>query len=314
MDLLLVLGLAVMCGLVILFFFLGVGRVITKRDQNEQFHSMIDSLSKSEIDLERNDAGLPDPKTWSGYWYNLAQGAGSKFDNPSTPGIMAMGLSLLGFGIGFLVWPRDILGGIIGIFVALFFIRVFYKHKSKARLALIDRQLPQLLSGIRANLQANLTPQQAIINQAKEIPFPLGAELKTLTEEMAVGITLDTALRNFGQRIPSREIQFLVSAIRIAIQSGADLDPLIATIQRIVVQRTRIANHLRSAVAKAQPAMWVTGIMIPAGYLFSYTSDPKNQAFWLSFPLGLICTIIIAMAYALGLFLAKKQIDRVRNA
>lgn len=314
MEILLVLALALMCGLVVLFFFLGVGRIVTKRDRSEQFHSLIDSLTQSEVELERQDANLPDPKTWSGYWYGLVLKTGAKPDNANTPGIMVMGIALFAFVFGFIVWPGDILGGLAFAIGSIFIVRAFYVTKVKARLILMDKQLPNLLSGIRANLQANLTPQQAIVNQAKEVPAPLGSELKILVEEMSVGINLDTALRNFGQRIPSREIAFLVSAFRIAIKSGADLDPLIETIQRIVIQRNRITNALASAVAKVQPAIWVTGVMIPAAMIWSFYSSPTNQDFWTGIPFGPIALLIVGFLYGLGLFIAKKQVDRVRNA
>jgi len=314
MNSLLVAALSVACGLVVLFFFLGVARVTSGRNKTEQFHNIIDSITRSEIELERSDANLPNVKTWSGYWYDLATRAGTKSDNPGTPGLFAIGLALVAFGVGFFVWPRDISGGIIFMPVVLFFLRTYFKAKIRARLVLMEKQLPNLLSGIRASLKANLTPQQAIINQAKEIPYPLGDELKQMTEEMAVGITLDNALQNFSNRIPSREIQFLASSIRIAIASGADLDPLVETIQRIIVQRTRIANHLTAAVAKVQPAIWVTGIMIPGAFAYSFYSSDTNRSFWLSVPLGLIAVLVIAACYGLGLFIAKKQVDRVKKA
>jgi Flp pilus assembly protein TadB len=314
MNTLLVFGLAVACGLVVLFFFFGVARIASRRDENKQLIEIINGINTTEVGLQRSDAGLPDPKTWSGYWYDLANRSGTKFDNPSTPGIMAMGLPLFAFGVGFFVYPGDLFGGAIGAFLALFLMQTIFKGKIRGRLILMEKQLPNLLSGIRANLKAQLTPQQAIINQSKEIGYPLGEELKTMTNEMALGITLDQALQNFSHRIPSRDIQFLASSIRIAIASGADLDPLVETIQRIIVQRTRIANHLVAAVAKVQPAIWVTGVMIPAGFAYSFYSDEKNRDFWLSAPTGLIAMLIVGFAYALGLFIAKKQVDKVKKA
>jgi tight adherence protein B len=178
----------------------------------------------------------------------------------------------------------------------------------------MDKQLPQLLSGLRANLQANLTPQQAFINQAKDFPAPLGDELRLMVDEMSLGVTLDQALQNFSSRVSSKEIKFLVSSTRIAISSGADLDPQLAIIQRIVVERTQVANLLAAAVAKAQPSIWVTGIMIPAGVLFSFYSSEENRAFWLSFPAGLIALAFVGAAYAIGLFIARKQVDGIKKA
>jgi Flp pilus assembly protein TadB len=314
MEQLLIVALALVVGLIVLFFFLGIGRVVSSRDKNETAYKLIEALSDSEIGLERKESGLPDLKTWTGYWHNLALKSGTPLTNNATPGKFALGILLAGAGFGTLVWPQDIFGGIIIAGAGLVFARLYFTSKIKARQILMDKQLPNLLSGIRANLQANLTSQQAIVNQAREIPAPLGDELKILVEEMEVGVTLDKALENFGLRVPSREVQFLVSAFRIAIQSGSDLDPLVATIQEIVVQRNRIANALASAVAKVQPALWVTGIMIPGAFIWSFYSSPENRAFWFSFPFGLIAFIVVAIMYVAGLFIAHKQIEKVKKA
>lgn len=311
---LLVIAVAVTIGLVVFFLIIGVSKITDTRKSEEQFHNLISTLNQSELELERVDANLPNPKTWSGYWADMALKSGMKLKSQATPGLFVLGTMVFLAVAGIFVWPGGPLGGIIGAFVGIFAIHTWFRTKIRARLILMDKQLPNLLSGIRANLKAQLTPQQAIVNQAKEVPAPLGEELKVLVEEMEVGVTLDNALRNFAQRVPSREIQFLVAAFRIAIKSGTNLDPLIAIIQNIVVQRNRIANALAAAVAQAQPAIWVTGIMIPAAMIWSFYSSPENQAFWTSFPFGVITLGIVAGFYALGLFLVRKQIEKVKKA
>lgn len=314
MNFLLIFTLAIMVGLVVLFFMLGLGKVLSKKDESENFHNLISALNESEIALDRQDANLPNRKTWTGYWADLAIKAGSKPNNMSTPGLMVVGVAFFAFLAGWFVWPRDVIGGLAFAAVAIFIIRTFYQTKIRARLTLMNKQLPNLLSGIRANLAANLTPQQAIVNQAKELSAPLGDEVRVLVEEMQIGVTLDSALRNLGQRVPSREIQFLVSAFRIAIKSGADLDPLVKTIQDIVVQRQRISNALATAVAKVQPSIWVAGLMIPLAFAWSFYSSPENQSFWVSFPMGIIILGICAVFYAVGLIIARKLVDRIRKA
>lgn len=311
---LLVAATAITVGLVVFFLIIGVSKITDTRKSEEQFHNLISTLNQSELELERVDANLPDKKTWTGYWADLAIKSGMKLKSQSTPSLFVLGTAIFLAAAGWFVWPGGPLGGLIGAFVGLFSIHTWFKTKIRARLILMDKQLPGLLSGIRANLKAQLTPQQAIVNQAKEVPAPLGEELKVLVGEMEVGVTLDNALRNFAQRVPSREIQFLVAAFRIAIKSGTNLDPLIAIIQNIVVQRNRIANALAAAVAQAQPAIWVTGVMIPAALIWSFYSSPENMAFWTSFPMGIICLGIVAAFYALGMFLVRKQIEKVKKA
>jgi Flp pilus assembly protein TadB len=300
--------------LAILFFFYGLNRINgSKTRQNEQMEQMIQAITSSEIEIEREASGLLDKKTWSGYWYTLALAAGYRNENKQNPGLFAIGLPFVSFFVGYLVWPRDLLGGLIFAAASLVIARIVLRTLASRRIAAMDKQLPSLLSGLRANLQANLTAQQAILSQADELKAPLGDELKALREELSVNIPLDAALNNLAVRVPSREIKFLVACIRIAIASGTELDSLIETIQKIVVQRARIADHLASAVAQVQPSIVVSAIAIPAAMLFSYYSNPENQAFWSS-ATGLIGLVVIVGLYAAGLFIAKKQVDRVKNA
>lgn len=313
-NLLLIIALAVSCGLVVMFFVLGIARVMARKNRQEELYHFIDSITQSEIALERVDAGVPNPNTWEGYWYKLSVGAGTNFDSKSTPGILALGIAFILFGAGFFIWPGDLLGGLILAPVGVFFLRAFFNNRRNARLKRMDKQLPNLLSGLRANLQANITPQQAFINQSKEFPAPLGDELRIMVDEMSLGLTLDQSLQNLANRVASKEIKFLVASSRIAIASGADLDPQIKTIQDIVVERTEVSNMLSTAVAKVSPTIWVTATMIPLGLLYSFYSSDTNREFWVSFPIGIICLGIIAVAYAAGLFIANKQVESVKKA
>lgn len=304
---------ATVLGLAIMFAMFGFGRTATRTQKDEQFSDMVASITRSEIEIEREDSNIPSPTTWSGYWYALAAAAGYRPESTSTPGFLAIGVPVALFGVGFLVWPGDVIGGIAFAVISLILLRLFFRMGANRRIAKMDKQLPNLLSGMRANLAGTATAQQAILSQVDEIPAPLGDELKILKEEVAVNVPLDKALSNLALRVPSREVKFLVASMRIAIESGSDLDPLLETIQEIVVQRTRIANQLATAVAQVQPAIGVTGVMIPAALIFSFYSDEKNQAFWLTLN-GAIAAIIVGFLYAAGLFIAKKQVDRVKNS
>lgn len=307
-------GLALSAGLVVMFSIFGIMRVFDRSSNDKDFEDMIASITESELALDRADANLPDEKTWSGYWYSLSQQAGTKFESPATPGILAMGAPLVLAMVGFFVWPGDIFGAFGGAAIALISIRAWFLTKARTRLLLMERQLPNFLAGLRSSLTAGRTEQQSLISQAKELPAPLGTELKKVVDELNVGITLDNALQNFATRVPSREIRFLVSSIRIALATGAELRSLVETIEQITVSRQRLANRLGTAIASVQPTLWVVGLIVPGALAFSFYQSDTNREFWLSFPMGIIILTVVAFLYAAGMFITKKLIDRVRNA
>lgn len=274
---------------------------------------LINSIVVEEIEDARVTANLPKAKSWSAYWYNLGAAAGIEQTSPNKMGTIAMSVGLGIWFLGSFGYPRDILMGTLLAAGAVFSLRLALRRMADKRLSTIDKQLPALLSGMRANLSANMTPRQAILSQVGEIPAPLGKELEALKSDLDLGIELDPALRNMSQRVPSRELSFLVSSMRIAIDQGANLDDLLKTLQGILTQRASIRDKLATAVAQAQPAIYVTAAAIPAGLIFSYMSDTQNRAFWVSFP-GLIALAGITACYVAALVVASKQIQKVKDA
>lgn len=221
-------------------------------------------------------------------------------------------VALVAFGVGFLVWPGDPVAGLAFALLSLVAIRMYYIFEANRRTKTLEKQLPLLISGMRANLQANATAQAAIVAVAEEIPSPLGDELRILRNDIELNVKLEEALGRLSERVPSREIKFLISAIEIAVKSGTDLDPQLVIIQDVVDKRTRIRQRLASALAEVQPALLVSGIMIPAALVFNFYSDPANKAFWFSFN-GLIALGIVGFLYAIGLFISKKLVEGVEK-
>lgn len=153
---------AILAASIVLFLGLGFARLGGKTRADEDYEKLISELTKSEVETESKKDGLPDPKSWTGFWYKYAVLAGWQPASIGTPSRAALGIVLFAFLIGWFVWPQDILAGIgfsIGGLVAF---RIFLNSKASARRKLMEHQLPNLINGMRANLQANLTPHQPV--------------------------------------------------------------------------------------------------------------------------------------------------------
>lgn len=310
MDLLIILA-ALMGGIVILFLFLGAGKISFQKEKKEE--DVFEQMFRSEIEIDDNENVMPSAKTWAGYWLRLAIDSGQIVKNYSIPGYTAMMLAGIGGFIGFFAWPRNIIGGVALLVGALFIYRAVLQYRANVRIKKLEAQLPTLLAGMRANLQANMTPEKALLAMSDDIEGPLGEELQIFRNELTVNIPLDTALYNMAQRVPSSEIKFLIASVRLAVSSGIDLDPQIEIIQKIVIQRTRIKGHLSVAIAQVQPATIASAVLIPAGLLYSMSSSEDNSAFWSS-PIGIVAFAVISVLYIAGLFITRAQINKVKAA
>lgn len=304
---------AICVALVGIFISLGVARKLKKTPDQEKFEAHIAQINESELENQEIKEETLDPKTWSGYWLKLYLNTGRT--TPAElqgPGRFVIIVAIVAFGIGFLVWPRDIGAGAAFGIGSIVLIRIILNAEVKKRIRTLEKQLPLLLSSMQANLQANATPQSAILASVDEVPSPLRDELLTLKNEIGLNIPLGEALKNLSERVPSREMQFLIASMEIAIESGSNLAPQLEGIQEIITSRTKIRQKLESAIAEVQPALLVSAVTIPASFVFSFYSSPENREFWLSF-YGLIGMGVVAFLYAVGLFMSKKLVDGVEN-
>lgn len=291
-----------------IFLTLGVARRLRRPTDEEAFQDRLAELNRSELDEgeDKEETG------WFHYWNGLYNRTGRIPNDPQSAGRGVLILIVLAGLFGALVFPGGAIGLLTMPVAAAFAARFYFRFEANRRTKTLDRQLPLLLSSLRANLQASSTPQSALIAVADEMPAPLGDELKILKSELEVNVPLEEALRGLANRVDSREIKFLISSIETAVSSGEDLDPQLETIQKIVEQRTRIRNKLSSAVSEVTPALWVSGIIVPGGLLFSFYQSEANRAFWFSL-FGIIALLVIAALYCAGLFVSYKLVKGVEN-
>ncbi|MGV8909288.1 MAG: type II secretion system F family protein [Propionicimonas sp.] len=270
------------------------------------------NASEFELDTALNKSAKADKVTWSQYWFDLYSKAG-KVSAPATPGRGVFMLCLLMALVGWFVAPATWWGGIVLAPLGMFAARTGLRAEASKRVRTMEKQLPALLAGIRANLSSGATAQQAIIAVADDVPAPLGDELKALRRDIDVNISLEVALRDLAARVPSREMQFLVSSIEISVRVGADLDPQIQTIEGIVRQRYRVRGMIRSAVAQAKPTMLLAYTVVPGMLIYSF-GNPDNKKFWLDMNgVGPIVLGAVAALYVTCLVIVRTMVKGVEN-
>ena len=270
------------------------------------------NASEFELDTALNQTAKTDKVTWSQYWHNLATKAG-KVTGPATAGRGVILLTILLALVGFFVMPATWWGGILLAPAGPFLARTFLRAEASKRVRAMEKQLPALLAGIRANLSSGATAQQAIVSVADDVPSPLGDELKALRADIDVNVALEVALRDLANRVPSREMQFLVSSIEISVRMGADLSPQIQIIEGIVRQRYRVRGMIRTAVAQAKPTMLLAYTVVPGMLVYSF-SNAENKRFWLDLGgYGPIILGAIAFLYVACLVIVRMMVKGVEN-
>jgi tight adherence protein B len=173
-------------------------------------------------------------------------------------------------GAGSAVEGGGILGSIPGLLVgalAGFFAPILYvKRLQGRRLVKFDNQLADMLSLMVNGLRAGYSIMQAMEAVSRELPAPISDEFRRVVQEMQLGIPMDTSLQNLTRRIPSKDLDLVVTAINVQREVGGNLAEILETISHTIRERVRVKGEIRVLVSQVMMSGRVLAIM-PIGVI-----------------------------------------------
>ncbi len=162
--------------------------------------------------------------------------------------------------------PGIILGGIVGFFAPT----VYMKRQQGRRLVKFDNQLADMLSLMVNGLRAGYSTMQAMEAVSKELPSPISDEFRRVVQEMQLGIPMNTALENLTRRIPSKDLDLVVTAINVQREVGGNLAEILDTISHTIRERVRVKGEIRVLTSQVMMSGRVLAIMPVAVIILMY--------------------------------------------
>ena len=150
--------------------------------------------------------------------------------------------------MGFVLWyvgGKNIVVLLIGAAVGLYLPNLYVKSQQSKRLIKFDQQLPDMLNLMVNGLRAGYSNMQAMEAVSRELPPPISDEFRRVVQEMQLGVSLDTALDNLTRRIPSRDLELVVTATNVQREVGGNLAEILDTISHTIRERIRIKGEIR---------------------------------------------------------------------
>jgi len=121
--------------------------------------------------------------------------------------------------------------------------------KARTRIKAFDNQLPDLLITIAASLKAGHSFRHAIQAVVDEGAEPAAKEFRRVLTETRLGRTMDDALGEMSDRIGSKNLAFVLTAVTIQRQIGGSLAGLFDMVAETVRQRQQFARKIRGLTA-----------------------------------------------------------------
>ena len=153
---------------------------------------------------------------------------------------------------------------LIGAIAGFFAPRFYVKRQQAIRVRKFDDQLGDMLNLMTNGLRAGYSTMQAMEAVSRELPAPISDEFRRVVQEIQIGITMEKALENLLRRIPSEDLDFVVTAINVQREVGGNLSEILDTISFTIRERVRIKGEIRVMTANVRASGAILS-MIPLG-------------------------------------------------
>lgn len=159
---------------------------------------------------------------------------------------------------GYLIGSRSLLLGAAGAVLGLFLPGLYIRSQKNRRLIRFNDQLGDMLSLMVNGLRAGYSTLQAMESVGKEMPPPISEEFRRVVQEVTLGVSTERALDNLVRRIPSDDLDLVITAIKVQREVGGNLAEILDTISHTIRERVRIKGEIRVLTAQ----MRISGLFI----------------------------------------------------
>ena len=248
-------------GGILALLMLGIGVYVTVTSERslveERLGNYLDEPEPEALDLLEAEEGSTPLTDWinilverSSFGDRIAKQlamADLKFKPGEYVGFMIIASFLtafLGFNFGGVVMA--VAGAIGGLFIP----RIIVKRQQGLRLRKFSDQLPDMLNLVVNGIRAGFSTMQAMEAVSKEMPAPINVEFRRVVQEMQLGIPMENALENLLRRIPSDDLDLVVTAINVQREVGGNLAEILEIISHTIRERIRIKNEIKTLTAQ----------------------------------------------------------------
>jgi len=179
--------------------------------------------------------------------------------------------------------PLVALAGALVISTVPFF---YVRRLARQRVRQFEEQFPDCLEFLSRSMRAGHAFSAALEMVYREFSEPLAGEFRRIYEEQNFGQPLDLVLKKFGQRLPSMDVQFFVSAVLLQKRTGGNLAELLDKLAYIIRERFKLRARIRSISAQGLlSGRILTAIPAAVGGLM-FAVNPQYARFFFVDPVG----------------------------
>ncbi len=146
----------------------------------------------------------------------------------------------------------------IGVVAGFFLPRIYVGSRTTKRLKEFNDLLGDSLNLMVNSLRAGYSTMQALEVISNEMPAPISEEYGRVVLELQLGASFDTAMGNLLRRMPSPDLDLVITAMSVQREVGGNLAEVLDAISFTIRERVRIKGEIKILTAQGR----ATGLLI----------------------------------------------------
>ena len=159
-----------------------------------------------------------------------------------------------------------------------------------------------LSGGLRAGVGLSSAIQQLV---AEAMP-PISQEFTLLLREQRLGVTLEQSLSNLNRRVPTQTTTLVVSAMRIATETGGGLAETLERTSHTIRSRLQMEGKIGALTAQGKLQAWVVGLLPIVLMLVLNKMEPDAMSLLWHTRIGWGTLVVIGIFEVLGIYVIRK--------
>jgi tight adherence protein B len=308
--------LPLIAGVAVLLLFIGFSRTQAAGDElvGERLdrYGVREEVEETKPRKKRRSAmdGLEDAMVERGFAANLRTDLARADLKLRTSEFLVLNLAsvLVFFYVARWIFDSPLLGLVFGI-LGFFAPHIYVGIRQRRRLHQFNDQLCDTILLLANSLRSGFSIVQSMETVAQQLPNPIAAEFHRVTQEIALGLHYEQALNNMLRRVPSDDLDLMITAINIQGRIGGNLAEILDTIGHTIRERVRIQGEIRVLTAQQTISGYIlAGLPIVLGLLL-YLINKEYIGRMFAEPCGWLMVGTSLLMIAVGFVIIRRIIN-----
>ncbi|MEV6735848.1 type II secretion system F family protein [Streptomyces sp. NPDC051104] len=194
------------------------------------------------------------------------------------------------------------IAGLVGIWSAA----IFLNWQRQKRIEAFINQLPDVARLLANATAAGLALRTALAMAAEELEAPAGEELARVADQLSLGRSVDDALDELAERLPSRELIVLVTTLVLANKAGGSVVNSLRNLTQTLEDRKETRREVRTMLSEVNATAFTVPMLGLGSLILVNSSNEGALARVTGSPLGQSLVLLSLGLYTIGFFVIRR--------